>query len=269
MPVLEAMACGVPVVASSHASLDEACGDAAVRADPRDSDAMADAIAAGTRRDETSSCRAASPTRTRSPGSTTARHISRRGSRRSERRRRRDAAEADPSRHRALSPQPPRADRRGRAGRIRRRRSGVRARTRALVVSVPAFGASRAGRPALSDVLRAGAPACADRGHGARPCGLSLPGRVSALDAHLRATGVATCAARRVAGDRGLRVHRIRARDAPERPAREDLRGAERRRRHLHRGGTARGGRLSARRRDARTTEEPRPCRRGSGSDRS
>jgi glycosyltransferase involved in cell wall biosynthesis len=44
MPVVEAMACGVPVVASSHPSLDEACGDAAVRADPRDPEAIADAI---------------------------------------------------------------------------------------------------------------------------------------------------------------------------------------------------------------------------------
>jgi glycosyltransferase involved in cell wall biosynthesis len=44
MPVVEAMACGVPVVASSHPSLDEACGDAAVRADPNDPDAIADAV---------------------------------------------------------------------------------------------------------------------------------------------------------------------------------------------------------------------------------
>ncbi len=44
MPVVEAMACGVPCVVSSHASLDEACGDAAVRADPRDPDALAQAI---------------------------------------------------------------------------------------------------------------------------------------------------------------------------------------------------------------------------------
>ena len=34
IPILEAMASGVPVVASSHASLDEAAGDAALRADP-------------------------------------------------------------------------------------------------------------------------------------------------------------------------------------------------------------------------------------------
>jgi len=45
MPVVEAMACGTPVVASTHPSLDEACGDAAVRVDPLD----ADAIAAGIR----------------------------------------------------------------------------------------------------------------------------------------------------------------------------------------------------------------------------
>lgn len=44
MPVVEAMACGVPCVASSHPSLDEACGDAAVRADPDDPGAIAAAI---------------------------------------------------------------------------------------------------------------------------------------------------------------------------------------------------------------------------------
>ena len=44
MPVVEAMACGVPVVASAHPSLDEACGDTAVRVDPRDPDAIAGGI---------------------------------------------------------------------------------------------------------------------------------------------------------------------------------------------------------------------------------
>jgi glycosyltransferase involved in cell wall biosynthesis len=44
MPIIEAMACGTPVVASSHASLDEACGDAARRADPLSAEAMAAAI---------------------------------------------------------------------------------------------------------------------------------------------------------------------------------------------------------------------------------
>ena len=53
MPVVEAMACGTPVVASSHPSLDEACGDAAVRVDPLDPGAIAAGIReALDRRDE-------------------------------------------------------------------------------------------------------------------------------------------------------------------------------------------------------------------------
>jgi alpha-1,3-rhamnosyl/mannosyltransferase len=44
IPVVEAMACGVPVVVSSHPSLDEASGEAAVRADPDDPAAIAAAI---------------------------------------------------------------------------------------------------------------------------------------------------------------------------------------------------------------------------------
>ena len=44
MPIVEAMACGTPVVASSHPSLDEACGDAAIRVDPLDPEAIADGI---------------------------------------------------------------------------------------------------------------------------------------------------------------------------------------------------------------------------------
>jgi glycosyltransferase involved in cell wall biosynthesis len=44
MPVLEAMACGVPCVVSAHPSLDEACGDAAVRVDAQDADAIAAGI---------------------------------------------------------------------------------------------------------------------------------------------------------------------------------------------------------------------------------
>jgi glycosyltransferase involved in cell wall biosynthesis len=53
MPIVEAMACGTPVVASAHASLDEACGDAAVRVDPLDVEAIAAGIReAVARRDE-------------------------------------------------------------------------------------------------------------------------------------------------------------------------------------------------------------------------
>jgi len=44
IPVIEAMACGVPVVVSSHESLDEASGQAAIRADPDDPGAIAAAI---------------------------------------------------------------------------------------------------------------------------------------------------------------------------------------------------------------------------------
>jgi len=44
IPVLEAMASGVPVVASAHESLDEACGEASVRADPDSAEAIAAAV---------------------------------------------------------------------------------------------------------------------------------------------------------------------------------------------------------------------------------
>jgi len=44
MPITEAMACGAPVVASAHPSMDDASGDAAVRADPESPQAIADAI---------------------------------------------------------------------------------------------------------------------------------------------------------------------------------------------------------------------------------
>jgi glycosyltransferase involved in cell wall biosynthesis len=44
MPITEAMACGAPVVASSHPSLDEASGVAAVRCDPESAEAIAVAI---------------------------------------------------------------------------------------------------------------------------------------------------------------------------------------------------------------------------------
>jgi len=44
IPIVEAMACGTPVVASSHPSLDEAAGDAALRADPDDPDAWRAAV---------------------------------------------------------------------------------------------------------------------------------------------------------------------------------------------------------------------------------
>jgi glycosyltransferase involved in cell wall biosynthesis len=44
IPIVEAMASGAPVVASSHPSMDEAAGDAAVRADPESPEALAAGI---------------------------------------------------------------------------------------------------------------------------------------------------------------------------------------------------------------------------------
>jgi glycosyltransferase involved in cell wall biosynthesis len=53
IPVVEAMASGAPCVVSSHPSLDEACGDAAVRVDPESPEAIAAGIReALDRRDE-------------------------------------------------------------------------------------------------------------------------------------------------------------------------------------------------------------------------
>ena len=55
MPIVEAMACGAPVVASAHESMDEASADVAVRASPDDPEAVAAAIEdAAARRDELS-----------------------------------------------------------------------------------------------------------------------------------------------------------------------------------------------------------------------
>jgi alpha-1,3-rhamnosyl/mannosyltransferase len=45
MPITEAMAAGTPVIASSDPSIDEAAGGAAMRFDPRDARALADALA--------------------------------------------------------------------------------------------------------------------------------------------------------------------------------------------------------------------------------
>jgi glycosyltransferase involved in cell wall biosynthesis len=44
MPVVEAMAAGIPVIASNDPSIDEATGGAAVRFDPRDAAALADSL---------------------------------------------------------------------------------------------------------------------------------------------------------------------------------------------------------------------------------
>ena len=77
MPIVEAMACGTPVVASSHPSLDEACGDAAVRVDPLDAGGDRRRASARRSRGATSSSRSGSRTRRGSRGRGRARRCSR------------------------------------------------------------------------------------------------------------------------------------------------------------------------------------------------
>ena len=70
LPVLEAMASGVPVVAANRTALPETCGDAALLVDPEDGPALADALvaAAPTRTCGPDSCPPGSSGRRSSPG---------------------------------------------------------------------------------------------------------------------------------------------------------------------------------------------------------
>ena len=81
MPIVEAMASGTAVVASAHPSMDEASGDAALRADPDDPDAIAAASSRRSRR-TTRSSGVGRRMRPGSPGTRPARRCSEASSRR-------------------------------------------------------------------------------------------------------------------------------------------------------------------------------------------
>ena len=73
IPVVEAMASGTPVVASSHSSLDEAAGDAAVRVEPESPEAIAEGIRRAVQPSARASSSRASSTPGASPGGPAAR----------------------------------------------------------------------------------------------------------------------------------------------------------------------------------------------------
>ena len=207
MPITEAMACGAPVVASSHPSLDEASGDAAVRCDPESPEAMAAAIreALG-RRDELRALGLA-----HAAGVLLAAH-------------RRALPRGVPAILVGIDTTPLRQTRAGtarylrgllahldvpvkqtslpghlaRAGASRRTRSGTRACASPAPTSCtarPSAGRSRSQRPA--------------RRHGPRPRRAAPPRVVQPLDAHAtRACAVPRVVRAADAGDRRLRVHR-------------------------------------------------------------
>ena len=159
IPIVEAMASGVPVVASSHPSMDEACGRGGSSAPTRTS---AEAIAAALERGAPTP-RRARPARARARRTVPLERDrrrrcsprSRRDSRRDEGRHRRLAARPDAGGYGALHP------RAARAQRVRRLVAGAapagggyRAR-RVVVPARPAARRAGSRRPALPDLSRA------------------------------------------------------------------------------------------------------------------
>ena len=187
MPITEAMASGAPVVASSHPSLDDACGDAAVRADPESAEAIAAGDPRGARTARRPARARARARCERSRGSGPARSSSRGTT--DSRRHRHDAAPADAGRHGAL---PARA-----AGPPRRP-----VERDLLPGHLPASDGRRgrllvpAAAPGGVDVLHCPtfrgpfAAEGAARRHGARPGRAAASGVVQPLDADLLALAV-------------------------------------------------------------------------------
>ena len=240
-PVLEAMASGVPVVASAHPSLDEACGDAAVRADPDSAEAIAAAIAERSRA-ATSSCRSGS----RTPRASPARAIGRGAPGGVPRGR----CETVTRMRVGIDVSPLRQTRAGTARYLRGllphlerlvdveriawggSRPGGHGRARRLVVSARAAAArARARRPALPDLPRA---ACARRvplvvTSTTSPC-CGTPRRSTAGRARTAASSCRASSARRPRVIARVGVHEARARRAAGRRGGARPRRPERRR---------------------------------------
>ena len=257
MPIIEAMASGAPVVASAHPSLDEACGDAAVRADPESPEAIAAAIReALARRDEL-----------RAQGLAHARALL-------VARARRDLPAAGVRAIRVAHRHDAARARRAPAPRATSRRCCAHLDV-PVEVSFPATlaAARRVARDALwyprlrarggVDVLHCPTfrgpfrVARAARRHRPRPRRAAASRVVQPLDARLHALRRAAGRARRDARDRRLGVHEARARRAARRPeakirvvpnAVDDVFTPD---------GPARRGRLRARGRNARAAQEP------------
>ena len=188
MPIVEAMACGTPVVASSHPSLDEACGDVAVRADPDDPAAIAAAIERGARASGTARARRHRARRARSPGAPPARPCSRATRSARESRRSTSPRSSRPAPGRPGSCRASRArSRAGRASSSSRSASAARAVLSTVARDLawyPIGHRPRGARPRrapLHDHPRAAARTRPGRRHGARPRAAPAPRGVPAL----------------------------------------------------------------------------------------
>ena len=259
MPITEAMACGAPVVASSHPSLDEASGAAAVRCDPESAEAMAAAIreALG-RRDEL-----------RALGLEHAQSFSWAADGRA-------LPRGVPAILVGIDTTPLQQTRAGTARYLRGLLANLdvpvkqvsfpghvpAAHTRRRRALVPAPARRRRRRPPLPDVPRPLPVEDAARGHRPRPRGAPPSRVVQPLDAGVLGARGAPGRRRRRPRDRRLGVDGAGAPGAARRPGGEDPGRAERSRGGLHARGAARRGRLRPRGRDARAAQEPRPNRR-------
>ena len=272
IPVVEAMACGTPVVASSHPSLDEACGDAAVRVDPRDPESIAAGISeALARRDELARA-----------GIEHAARFSWRGDRQHHAGgARRESQEmkvgfdvsplvqtgAGTARHvrgllaalegrRELELHPLSFGGRGQTATIAARHSLVSGGNRSR--------SARSRRSPLHDDAGSGARPSARRRHRPRRRAPPLPGIVPGLAPAYRAARPPAGRSHGGRDRRRLRLHARRAGAAPRGLRRSRSRRSERRRLGVRPERACRERELRARRRHARATQEPRPS--GSGS---